>query len=191
MLTRFIAALLIFSSTTAPAFSQAGPTPDDRARQWLALIDDENYAQSWSEAAKHFQNRQTADAWASYATAKRAALSTVTSRDLKSIDLNRNNTVVVRYETEFSGGSTALTAGQQPSQPTIATSNAAAADETKKVAVTPLASNDTADTATNHIFHNGVEGIIVEGSRIETAAIETVTLVFENGSWSVTDYSVN
>ena len=171
MLTRFIAAFIIFSSTTAPAFSQAAlaqestitaikPTPDDRARQWLALIDDENYAQSWSEAAKHFKNRQTADAWAGYATAKRAALGTVTSRDLKSINLNRNNTVVVRYETEFSGGSTALTAGQQPSQPTIATSNAAAADETKKVAVTPLASNDTADTATNHSFHNGVEGVI-------------------------------
>ena len=104
------------------------PTPDDRARQWLVLVDDKNYAQSWSEAGKAFQNRQKTDAWASEEGAKRAPLGAVASRDLKSIDLSRNNTAVIRYDTVFAH---------------------------------------------------------------KASAVETVTLAYENGGWSVTDYAVN
>ena len=104
------------------------PTPDERARQWLILVDDKNYAQSWSEASKTFQSRQKTDSWAAEAAAQRTPLGAVASRDLKSIDLSRNNTAVIRYDTEFAH---------------------------------------------------------------KAQAVETVTLDFENGSWSVTDYSVN
>jgi Protein of unknown function (DUF4019) len=139
MLTRSIIAALLLFGATAPAYSQAAPArkstvtavtpaPNDRARQWLVLVDDKNYAQSWSEAAKVFQNRQSADAWASDATAKRAPLGAVASRDLKSIDLSRDNIAVIRYDTVFAR---------------------------------------------------------------KAAAVETVTLVFENGSWSVSDYSIS
>jgi hypothetical protein len=132
-----IAALVLFCATT-PAFSQAAPakkstitavtpTPDDRARQWLVLVDDKNYSQSWSEAAKAFQTRQKTDAWAKEAGDKRAPLGAVASRGLKSIDLSRNTVAVVRYDTVFAR---------------------------------------------------------------KAAAVETVTLAFENGGWSVTDYSV-
>jgi hypothetical protein len=132
-----IAALVLFCAAT-PAFSQAAPakkstitavtpTPDDRARQWLVLVDDKNYSQSWSEAAKAFQTRQKTDAWAKEAGDKRAPLGAVASRGLKSIDLSRNTIAVVRYDTVFAR---------------------------------------------------------------KAAAVETVTLAFENGGWSVTDYSV-
>jgi hypothetical protein len=138
MSARLIIAILLLLSAAAPAFSQAAParrstvtavtpTPDDRARQWLVLVDDKNYAQSWSEAAKAFQNRQKVDAWAAEAGAKRAPLGAVASRGLKSIDLSRNNICVIRYDTAFAR---------------------------------------------------------------KAAAVETVTLAFENGGWSVTDYSV-
>ena len=139
MLNRILlAALLLFGAAT-PAFSQAAPAkkpaisaatpaPDDRARQWLILVDDKNYPQSWSEAAKAFQNRQKADAWATNATTTRAPLGAVASRSLKSIDLSRGNTAVIRYDTVFAH---------------------------------------------------------------KAAAVETVTLGFENGGWSVIDYSVN
>jgi hypothetical protein len=132
-----IAALLLFCAAT-PAFSQAAPakkstvtaatpTPDDRARQWLVLVDDKNYTQSWSEAGKAFQGRAKTDAWAKEAGEKRAPLGAVANRGLKSIDLSRNNIAVIRYDTAFAR---------------------------------------------------------------KAAAVETVTLAFENGSWSVTDYSV-
>src|SRR3954469_14703824 len=130
-----IAAILLAAPAVAQAapakpvpVSAATPAPDDRARQWLVLVDDKNFAQSWKDAGKPFQNRQTADAWANDAGAKRVPLGAVASRDLKSIDLSRNNVAVVRYDTSFA--------------------------------------------------HKG-------------AAVETVTLAFENDGWAVTDYTVN
>ena len=137
MIRPIIATLLLFCAAT-PAFSQAAPakkstitavtpTPDDRARQWLVLVDDKNYAQSWSEAAKAFQTREKTDAWAKQAGDKRTPLGAVASRGLKSIDLSRNTVAVIRYDTVFAR---------------------------------------------------------------KAAAVETVTLAFENGGWSVTDYSV-
>ena len=138
MLIRSIVAALLLFCTAAPAFSQAAPakkstvtaatpTPDDRAREWLVLVDDKNYAQSWSEAAKTFQAKQKTDAWAKDAGTRRVPLGAVANRGLKSIDLSRNNIAVIRYDTVFAR---------------------------------------------------------------KAAAVETVTLAFENGAWSVTDYSV-
>lgn len=103
------------------------PAPDDRARQWLVLLDDKNYAQSWTEAGKAFQSRNKAEAWAGTAASEREPLGAVASRDLKSIDLGRANVAVVRYDTVFAH---------------------------------------------------------------KAAAVETVTLSFEDGTWAVTAYSV-
>ena len=128
---------LIAVCAAAPAFAQTSrrpvitastPTPDDRARQWLVLVDDKNYSASWMQSAKSFQGRQRADAWAKEASTRREPLGAVASRGLKSIDLSRGNIAVIRYDTVFAH---------------------------------------------------------------KAAAVETVTLGFENGSWAVTDYSVN
>jgi hypothetical protein len=137
VLARVLVALVLLFGTAAPAFSQAArritvtattPAPDDRARQWLVLVDDKNYTQSWSEAGKAFQNRQKVEAWAANADARRAPLGAVASRSLKSIDLDRNNIAVIRYDTVFAR---------------------------------------------------------------KAAAVETLTLTFENGGWTVTDYAVD
>lgn len=139
MFVRPIFAAILLCIAAGPAFSQAAPakpsqvtavtpTPDDRAREWLVLVDDKNYPQSWNQAAKAFQGRQKADVWAKDADALRTPLGAVASRGLKSIDLTRNNVAVIRYDTSFAR---------------------------------------------------------------KAAAIETVTLAFENGSWAVSDYSVN
>jgi hypothetical protein len=112
MFVRFaVIALLLFGAAvpaaaqSAPArrapVSAATPAPDDRARQWLVLVDDKNFPQSWKDAGKAFQTRQTADAWAGDANTKRVPLGAVASRDLKSIDLSRNNVAVIRYDTSF------------------------------------------------------------------------------------------
>ena len=104
-----VIALLLFGAAAPcaaqparrPPVTAVSPAPDDRARQWLVLVDDKNYAQSWKDAGKAFQNRQTSDAWTNDAGNKRTPLGAVASRDLKSIDLSRNNIVVVRYDTSF------------------------------------------------------------------------------------------
>lgn len=114
--------------TGSKTVTGATPAPDDRAKQWLVLVDDKNYAQSWSEAGKAFQNRQKTDAWAKDAGSRREPLGAVASRSLKSIDLSRSNIAVIKYDSVFAH---------------------------------------------------------------KAAAVETVTLSFENGGWVVTDYSVS
>ena len=108
MFRSLFAAFLILSALPAlaqasrrPVISAAVPAPDDRARAWLVLVDDKNYEQSWSQAGKAFQNRIKNDAWATSVAAARAPLGAVASRDLKSIDLSRSNTAIVRYDTVF------------------------------------------------------------------------------------------
>src|SRR5882757_2627665 len=117
MFVRFAVIALLFFGAALPAAAQSAPArnppaarapatsvtpaPDDRARQWLVLVDDKNFAQSWKDAGKAFQNRQTVDAWAGDANTKRVPLGAVASRDLKSIDLSRNNVAVIRYDTSF------------------------------------------------------------------------------------------
>ena len=144
MFVRPIFAAVILCLAAGPAFSQAAPakvapakptqvtavtpTPDDRARQWLVLVDDKNYLQSWSDSAKSFQTKLKTDGWAKEGGTLREPLGAVASRGLKSIDLSRNNTAVIKYDTVFAH---------------------------------------------------------------KAAAVETVTLAFENGAWAVTDYSVN
>jgi hypothetical protein len=138
MIARCLVVLTLIFTIAAPALAQSPsparrisgtvPAPDDRARQWLVLVDDKNYAQSWTEAGAAFKAKQRADAWAADAGNRRGPLGAVASRGLKSIDLSRNNTAVIRYDTVFAR---------------------------------------------------------------KAAAVETVTLNFENGGWAVVDYSVN
>lgn len=137
MIARCLLALALIFTTVAPALSQgasparrisgAVPAPDDRARQWLVLVDDKNYSQSWNESGAAFKARHKTDSWAADANTRRAPLGAVASRGLKSIDLSRNNTAVVRYDTVFAR---------------------------------------------------------------KAAAVETVTLNFEDGGWSVSDYKI-
>ena len=133
------ALVLFLIAVATPAVAQAAPVkkstvtaampaPDDRARQWLVLVDDKNYAQSWSDASKAFQGKQKTDAWATQEAAKREPLGAVASRDLKSIDLGKTNLAVIHYDTVFAH---------------------------------------------------------------KAQAVETVTLAFENGGWSVTGYSID
>jgi hypothetical protein len=137
MFARLIVIGLLTVTAAMPAIAQgakkniataATPAPDDRARQWLVLVDDKNYTQSWTQSGAAFKNRQKADAWAKDELATREPLGAVASRSLKSIDLSRNTVAVIRYDTVFAH---------------------------------------------------------------KAAAVESVTLSFENGSWVVTDYSVS
>jgi hypothetical protein len=100
------------SAPAAPAkrstITGATPAPDDRAKQWLVLVDDKNYAQSWTEAGKAFQNRQKTDAWAADAGSRREPLGAVASRSLKSIDLSRSNIAVIKYDTVFAHKASAV-----------------------------------------------------------------------------------
>ncbi len=114
MLRTVFAALLFFSSAV-PVVAQAArqataPTaaPSDRAKQWLTLVDDKNYQQSWTESGPAFKARQKAEEWAKSAAALRTPMGAMSSRDLKSIDASRSNIAVVRYDAVFAHKATAV-----------------------------------------------------------------------------------
>ncbi len=82
------------------AVAAASAAPNDRARQWLTLVDDGNYAQSWKDSGSAFKKR-AADDWAKTALIMRDPLGAVANRALKSVDVSKPQVAVVRYDTAF------------------------------------------------------------------------------------------
>ena len=56
------------------------------------MVDDGNYAQSWSEAGVKFKATTSADAWAKQAAAVREPLGAMSDRNLKDVNLSRTQT---------------------------------------------------------------------------------------------------
>lgn len=79
----------------------AKTTPDDRARQWLTLLDDGDFDRCWREAGSALKSRTGRAAWAARVKAMREPLGAMSSRDLKSIELFRPDQAVVRYDSAF------------------------------------------------------------------------------------------
>ena len=111
------------------------PTPDDRAKQWIILIDDSNYAEAWKQAGATLRNAGGADKFANQVSAVREPLGAMSSRSIKDVKLTKTlpgmrdgQYAVVRFDSAFAH---------------------------------------------------------------KVAAVETVTLVSENGGWSVIGYRIN
>lgn len=91
----------------APATAMT-PTPDERAKQWLTLVDDGNYADAWKQAGAYLQSHQDAAAFAGKVGGQRKPLGAMSSRTLKDVQLVKTlpgmrsgQYAVVRYDSEF------------------------------------------------------------------------------------------
>ncbi len=118
-MTRFPAALIaLFIALPAamPAMAQtppvtaAQPTPDDRARQWLTLVDDSNYAQGIAQMGEQARTAQMGTL-----PQIREPLGAMAARNLKDITLPKSvpgmsagQYAVVRYESRFANRATAI-----------------------------------------------------------------------------------
>ena len=102
--------------TVKVALAQA---PEDRARfaaeQWIVLVDDGQYDESWREADKIFQNLMPAEEWQKKATADRAQLGAKQSRKLKDIKatnsakgLPAGQYIQVKYQSSYANKKVAL-----------------------------------------------------------------------------------
>jgi len=123
------------------AWAGAGPstslttTPDDRAKQWLTLVDDQNYADAYRQMGVVARGRVAADIWTQKVSGVREPLGAMSSRALKDVKLTKTlpgmrdgQYAMVRYDTAFAH---------------------------------------------------------------KAAGVESVTLVSENGAWSVIGYFIN
>ncbi|HEU4549861.1 MAG TPA: DUF4019 domain-containing protein [Rhizomicrobium sp.] len=106
----FVAVFAAIASAAPVRVSQSSPgkaTPDDRARQWLTLLDDGDYGRSWQESGKALRSREDAASWTSRIKAMREPLGAMASRNLRLIELVNSEKVVVRYDSVFAHKATA------------------------------------------------------------------------------------
>lgn len=104
-----IAAFLFVLPAGFPALAQTPPTsaaqpgPDDRAKQWLTLVDDSNYTDSASQMGAQAKKADIATL-----PKLREPLGAVANRNLKDVRLSQTNPgmppgqyAVVRYDSNF------------------------------------------------------------------------------------------
>ena len=65
------------------------PTPDDRAKQWLGLIDDSNYAEAWKQAGATLRDQVKAERFAQQIGATRGPMGAMSSRTIKGVQLTK------------------------------------------------------------------------------------------------------
>jgi hypothetical protein len=91
-------ALILALFVTVPALAQpapAGPStamtpaPDDRAKQWLTLVDDKNYNEAYSQMGAAAQARIAAGNWTSKVSGVREPLGAMATRTIKAVKLTR------------------------------------------------------------------------------------------------------
>ena len=109
----FVAFALAFA---APALAQTGagpstsmtPSPDDRAKQWLTLIDDQNYADAYKQMDASARNKVSEQDFAAKIGGARTPLGAMSSRALKDINVAKTRPgmrdgqyTIVRYDSAF------------------------------------------------------------------------------------------
>jgi opacity protein-like surface antigen len=81
--------VLLMSLLLLISLGAVAQAPEDRARfaaeQWIVLVDDGQYSQSWKEASKMFQTAVPSEEWEKKVQAERAQLGPKQSRKLKDI----------------------------------------------------------------------------------------------------------
>lgn len=121
-------------AASAPATSMT-MSPDDRAKQWMILVDDQNYADAYQQMGAVARGKIAADSWTQKIRSVREPLGAMSSRTLKDVKMTKTlpgmrdgQYTTVRYDSAFAH---------------------------------------------------------------KAASVETVTLVSENGGWSVIGYFIN
>jgi len=108
--------LLFFTFTVGLAVAQA---PEDKARlaaeQWIVLVDDGQYEQSWKEASKIFRDALSSPDWQKKAETDRSHLGQKQSRKLKDLKLGptvkglpAGQYVQVKYQSSYANKKVAL-----------------------------------------------------------------------------------
>jgi Protein of unknown function (DUF4019) len=99
----------------SPAQDPSVKAAMDAAQQWLALVDNGNYGQSWDNADALFQQKISREQWESTLGGGRSAYGSVVSRQLISATPDNNipaapagKFVVIQFRTKFANSPTLI-----------------------------------------------------------------------------------
>ena len=108
----------LLAAMLAPVSAFSGDTEDQAveiAEEWLALVDQEKYEESWEEAAGLFKSAVSAQQWGQAMIGARKPLGDVNSRKLKMAEYTTSmpgapdgEYVVIQFETSFANKESAI-----------------------------------------------------------------------------------
>ena len=117
MLLPVLSAGPAWAQTTAGPSTAMTPTPDDRAKQWLGLIDDQNYADAFNQMGAVARAKSSEEKFSGQIGGTRAPLGAMSSRTLKDVKLTKTLTgmrdgqyATVRYDSAFAHKAAAVEA---------------------------------------------------------------------------------
>ena len=107
--------VMLAGGCKSPSNPEAEKAAVQAAQDWLALVDADQYAESWDEAAAYFKNALAREKWVETIQGVRDPLGTVKTRSVKS---NRYRTsvpgapdgeyVIVQFKTSFENKQSAI-----------------------------------------------------------------------------------
>jgi hypothetical protein len=100
------------AAAEAPEKGAAAETPEKAAQagaeQWLALVDADNYAESWKQAATIFKQQLTAEQWEGEIKSVHSQTGKLVSRKFRTAEFTNSlpdapegDYVILRYDTSF------------------------------------------------------------------------------------------
>jgi hypothetical protein len=103
----FVAAPVMAQTATGPSTAMT-PTPDDRAKQWLTLIDDQNYTDAYKQMGATARAKASEPQFTTKVSGKRIPLGAMSSRTLKDVNVAKTlpgmrdgQYTTVRYDSAF------------------------------------------------------------------------------------------
>jgi hypothetical protein len=111
---RIISTMLAMAIALAVYAAPSEKDAQASAEAWLALVDNQKYAESWTEASSMFRSQITRDKWVEMVSSVRDPLGPVTSRKLLNVTLSKSlpgvpdgDYAVVQFQTSFKNKSQA------------------------------------------------------------------------------------
>jgi hypothetical protein len=119
----FFAAMTVATPALAQPVTPAGPgpstamtpAPDDRAKQWLSLMDDSNYGEAWNQAGSYMRGKITADQFHTQVSGVREPLGAMATRTIRSVQLTKTlpgmrdgQYAVVQFDSSFAHKAAAI-----------------------------------------------------------------------------------
>jgi hypothetical protein len=98
----------VLAQTAAGPSTAMTPTPDDRAKQWLSLVDDKNYADAYKQMGAAARAKASEQDFTAKVDGTRAPLGAMSSRTIKDVKLTKTlpgmrdgQYATVRFDTAF------------------------------------------------------------------------------------------
>src|SRR5476651_612647 len=102
-------------ATPAGPSTAMTPAPDERAKQWVQLVDDKNYGDAYKQMGAVAQSRVAVDPWTQKVGTTREPLGAMATRNIKEVKLTKTMPVMrdgqyatVRFDTSFAHKTSAV-----------------------------------------------------------------------------------